>query len=123
MVWESELFKTLMFLHMHVVQTRNPVSHEFSDSFFTLTVMNWNLKKPTLATFFGYNGLKPKIIKILAVKEDRVLKTGRTDRLRDERESYNLISCMLRINRFFLKTGGTCILPHRRNLLGSLAVS
>ena len=37
----SELLETLRFLHILIVQTRTPVSCEFLDSFFTLTMMNW----------------------------------------------------------------------------------
>lgn len=39
--------------------------------FLKLTVTNGNVSvKPTLATFFGYNVLKPKIIKIWPAKEN-----------------------------------------------------
>lgn len=49
----NELLKTLLFLHILIVQTRTPVSHVFPDSIF-LYIHSEELdffKKPILATF------------------------------------------------------------------------
>lgn len=70
----SELLKTLVFVHILIVQTRTPASHEFPDSIFLYINSNEReLKKKKnseVGNIFGEKGLKPKIIKIWAAKEN-----------------------------------------------------